>query len=270
MNWQHALCQPMYWQCDALYAVVVSCNSSMRPTAAVSSGAVFRAVLAVVFVRSVCRHSTLLSKAQSEGMYCQCLTALVTHSIFHQRWRHLNRGIALRISEPIMGNGHSCCNSFTAWIPSENAWHYLNEGQSPLMFISHLVCAVLHIQCAEYRRAVMKPLRVIHAQRSNLLNANVIDNRIAKHLFKKKKTSQCTSQFQYISFLIWKIKISILIESSYSFLHASRDLCHYPSEAVDLATRLITDHLYHFLKYIMGSVNTQHPCMILLFIALHQ
>lgn len=157
MNWQRALCQPMYWQCDALYAVVVSCNSSMHPTAAVSSGGIFRAMLAVVFVHSVCRHSTLLSKAQSEGMYCQCLTALVTHSIFHQRWRHLNRGIALRISKPIMGNGHSCCNGFMAWIPSENAWHYLNEGQSPLMFISHLVCAMLYIQCAEYRRMIMKP-----------------------------------------------------------------------------------------------------------------
>lgn len=41
------------------------------------------------------------------------LSALVTHSLFHQRWHHLSRGIALRFPQPIMGSGHSCCNGFT-------------------------------------------------------------------------------------------------------------------------------------------------------------
>lgn len=38
----------MCWQCDALYAAVVSCSSSIRSTAAMSSGGIFGAMLAVV------------------------------------------------------------------------------------------------------------------------------------------------------------------------------------------------------------------------------
>ena len=39
------------------------------------------------------------------------LSALVTHSLFHQHWRHLSRGIALRFPQPIMGSRYS---GFTA------------------------------------------------------------------------------------------------------------------------------------------------------------
>lgn len=48
---------------------------------------------------------TPLSEAlvQSGGMCRQCLAALVTHSPFHQSWRHSSRGTALRAPQPIVG-----------------------------------------------------------------------------------------------------------------------------------------------------------------------
>lgn len=46
MNWQHALCQVMCWQCGALCTVAVSCNSGMHPKDSVSGWGIFWAMLA--------------------------------------------------------------------------------------------------------------------------------------------------------------------------------------------------------------------------------
>lgn len=96
VNWQHALCQPVRWQSTTLYAVVVLHNSTMHPIVAFHSAGIFRAVLAVVFVHSFCVQTkhTLMSKprACSGGMCYQCLTALMTLSLFHHCWRHTKQG----------------------------------------------------------------------------------------------------------------------------------------------------------------------------------
>lgn len=81
---------------SVLYVVVVSCSRSMHPAADVPGGGIFRALLAVPFV---CRPSTLSCqrlRLKVKEYAVQCLTVLVTHPIFHQCWRHLNRGIAFR------------------------------------------------------------------------------------------------------------------------------------------------------------------------------
>lgn len=59
------------------------------------------------------QHSPVLwAQAKSGGTCCQCLTAVVTHSVFSSAreaycWRHLNMSFAMRIYQPMRGSGLS-------------------------------------------------------------------------------------------------------------------------------------------------------------------
>lgn len=92
---------------NELCETVVLCNSRMHPTVSCLQWRHIQsnAGSCLCALPSVCRPSTLCCqrmRAEGGGMCCQCLTALVTHSTFHQHCRHVNGGITFRIPQPIM------------------------------------------------------------------------------------------------------------------------------------------------------------------------
>lgn len=104
MRWRHvcrqqALCQPMCWRCNADVA-------SRKRT---EHGGSF-----TVNVR--CSSSWKGPGIEKENVQ----SAVVTHWLFRQRWRHLSLSGVQRPSQLIMGHGHSCCRSFLTRTRSRN------------------------------------------------------------------------------------------------------------------------------------------------------